>query len=60
MIVYAVRRMVDDIYDCMETVAVYASRQDAEDYVAEHQCDVNVWYDEEPALMYDIAEFEVL
>ena len=60
MKVYAVRKMVEDEYGCMETIAVYGSREDAEAWVAEHQSFVDVWYDEESEPMYDVVSFEVL
>ena len=61
MMVYVVVMMVDDEYGCMEAQAVYASKADAEAWVAEHQEMQFPWFceDEEGVPLYEIQEFEL-
>ena len=61
MKVYVVNMMVDDEYGCREAQAVYASREDAEKWVAENQEYEHPWFckDEEGVPLYEIEEFEL-
>lgn len=47
MKVYVVNMMVDDEYGCREAQAVYASREDAEKWVAENQEYEHPWFCED-------------
>lgn len=62
MVVYAVRAVVDEEYGCREVQRIYASREDAEAYVSEHQEYWQPWWDDDGAEVpvYDIEEMQVL
>lgn len=63
MVVYVVRAVVDEEYGCREAQRIYASYEDAEAYVSEHQEYYHPWWmdDEEAELpVYDIQEMQVL
>lgn len=64
MMVYVVKMLVDDEYGCMEAQAVYASKEDADAWVAEHQEYVDCWFcdadDEEDSVpLYKVQAFEL-
>ena len=59
MMVYVINEMVDDEYGCREAQAVYATLEDAEQWVAEHQEMIEVWFSSEPLPLYTIAEFHL-
>lgn len=62
MVVYVVRAVVDEEYGCREAQRIYASREDAEAYVSEHQEYWRPWWDDDDAEVpvYDIQEMQVL
>ena len=62
MMVYVVMECVDDEYGCRETHSVYASKADAEAWVAEHQKMLHPWFceDEEGYPLFIVEEFKVL
>ena len=62
MKVYVVNVMVDEEYGCREANAVYASKVDAEAWVAENQQKIHTWWlkDDENVPLYTIEEFELL
>ena len=53
--------LVDDEYGCMEVQAVYASKADADAWVAEHQEYVDCWFceDEQGVPLYKVEAFEL-
>ena len=62
MVVYVVRAVVDEEYGCREAQRIYASYEDAEAYVSEHQEYFCPWWneDDEEVPIYDIEEMQVL
>ena len=62
MMVYIVMECIDDEYGCREAHSVYASKADAEAWVAEHQEMLDTWFceDEEGYPLYIGKEFKVL
>ena len=62
MVVYAVRAVVDEEYGCREVQRIYASYEDAEAYVSEHQEYWQPWWQDDDAEVpvYDIEEMQVL
>ena len=61
MVVYVVSMCVDDEYGCREAQAVYASKAEAEAWVAEHQEMLDPWFceDEEGYPLYVVEPYEV-
>lgn len=57
--VYAVEVVVDEEYGGVEVKKVFAHRADAEQYVAENQRTMEVWFSEKPIKVYSIRELEV-
>ena len=49
MVVYVVRAVVDEEYGCREAQRIYASREDAEAYISEHQEYWRPWWDDDDA-----------
>ena len=52
MMVYVVMECIDDEYGCRSAHSVYASKADAEAWVAEHQEMLDPWFCEEKTFFY--------